>query len=53
MNEKEIKEFNAALDKKLDEVRKSKEAARRHLDRLGMLTPDGKLKQSFLPDVSR
>jgi hypothetical protein len=52
MNEKELKEFNAALDKKLQEVKQSKDAARKHLDRLGMLTADGKLKPSFLPHVS-
>jgi hypothetical protein len=53
MNEKDLQEFNAALDKKLQEVQQSPEAARRHLEKLGMLTPDGKLKSSFLPHVSR
>jgi hypothetical protein len=52
MNEKELKEFKDALDRKLKEVSKSKDAARRHLERVGMLTPDGQLKPSFLPHVS-
>jgi hypothetical protein len=54
MNEKELKEFKASLDQTIREVQTSKAAARKLLNRLGMLTPTGKLKKSFVPThVSR
>ncbi len=47
MNEKELKEFKAIMHKQLEEVKNSPEAARKLLNRLGMLTPQGHLKKSF------
>ncbi len=55
MNEKELKEFKAALLKQREEVLSSQKAAREFLDKLGLLTPSGNLKKSFkpAPSVSR
>lgn len=52
MNEREMKEFKEHLQKRIQEVRTSKKAAREVLDRLGMLTPTGKLKKAFRPKPS-
>jgi hypothetical protein len=52
MNEKELKEFKAALVKQRHEVQASKKAARELLNKLGLLTPGGDLKKSFKPSTS-
>jgi hypothetical protein len=52
MNEKELKEFKAALLRQREEVQGSKKAARELLNKLGLLTPSGNLKKSFKPAAS-
>jgi hypothetical protein len=47
MNEKEIKEFRAILQKQREEVKSSKTTAKQLLSKLGLLTPKGDLKKSF------
>jgi hypothetical protein len=47
MNERELKEFKAILLKQQREVQISKEAAKKLLSKLGLLTPKGNLKKSF------
>ena len=49
MNEKELREFKAILLAQRAEVSKSPAAARKLLNKLGMLTPKGQLKKSFKP----
>lgn len=52
---KDLREFHEALLKQREEVSTSKEAARKLLDALGLLTPTGKLKKALRPpsNVSR
>ncbi len=49
MNEKELKEFRAILQKQQTEVKSSKTAAKQLLSKLGLLTSKGNLKKSFRP----
>jgi hypothetical protein len=48
MSDKEFKEMKIVLSKQLKEVSSSKEAARKLLDSLGMLTPTGKIKKAYI-----
>jgi hypothetical protein len=48
MSNKELKEFKAILKKQGEEVRSSKQAARKLLTDLGFLTPKGNLKRKYL-----
>lgn len=43
MTKEEIAEFHEILDKRLEQVSSSKEAAREYLIKAGILTPDGRL----------
>jgi hypothetical protein len=49
MNERELKEFKEILRKQQEEVSSSKNAARKLLNQLGLLTPSGQLKKVFRP----
>jgi hypothetical protein len=49
MSEKEFKEFREVLKKQQEEVKASKEAAKKLLVELGILTPKGNFTKAFKP----
>jgi len=49
MSEKELKEFQKVLEKQRTEVSTSKEAAKKLLLELGLITNSGNLSKSFKP----
>jgi|GEM_PF-624426 len=53
MTREEINEFNEILRKRSELVQSSKEAAREHLIRMGVLTPEGRLSSWYKELVSR
>lgn len=49
MSEKEFKEFREVLKKQQEEVKASKDAAKKLLVELGILTPKGNFTKAFKP----
>ena len=47
MSEREMKDLMKELQKKQQEVRKSKDAAKEYLIQIGVLTAGGNLKKAF------
>ena len=49
MSQKEFKEFREVLKKQQEEVKASKDAAKKLLVELGILTPTGNFTKAFKP----
>ena len=49
MSEKELKELMKQIKREQKEIKNSKEAARKFLNELGILTPKGNIKKAFIP----
>ena len=49
MEEKEYKALMKQIKQEQEEIKNSKEAAKKFLIELGIMTPDGKMKREFIP----
>jgi hypothetical protein len=49
MEQKEYDALRKQIKKEQEEIKSSKEAAKKFLIELGIMTPDGKMKKEFIP----